>query len=338
MGRLRVGRRGRSRRSRLPPTRSRPGARPRSRSAPTSCSASGTWSTITAGSSPRCSPRSTARCRRTRWARSPAASRTSSSRAASRTCMKGGLQRAGELGRRRLPDPPAAGCRGGHHAVQLPGDGADVDVRHGDRDAATRSSSSRPRRTPRRRCSSPSCCTRRACPTACSTSSRATRSRSTGSSSTRTIAAVSFVGSTPDRPLHLRDRHEARQARAGAGRREEPHGRAAGRGRGHGRRCRDLRGLRLGGRAVHGDRDGGRRRATSPTRWSTRSRPGWARSAWVPASDPEAEMGPLVTEVSIATRSRPTSTAPATRARRSSPTGASTRCTRTRTGSSWASR
>ena len=62
----------------------------------------------------------------------------------------------------------------------------DVDVRQRPSRAATRSSSSRPRRTPRRRCSWPSCSARPACRTACSTSCRATRSRSTGSSSTRT--------------------------------------------------------------------------------------------------------------------------------------------------------
>ena len=42
---------------------------------------------------------------------------------------QGHLQRAG-LGRdRRLPDPPAAGRGGRYHALQLPGHGADVDVR-----------------------------------------------------------------------------------------------------------------------------------------------------------------------------------------------------------------
>ena len=57
-----------------------------------------------------------------------------------------------------------------------------------------------------------------------------------------------------------------------------------------------------------------------------------------PGSDPTAEMGPLVTKVSTATRWRRTSTADRRRARRSSPTAASTRSTTARTGSSWASR
>ena len=42
---------------------------------------------------------------------------------------QGRLQRAGLDRRRRLPDPPAARRRGRHHAVQLPGHGAHVDVR-----------------------------------------------------------------------------------------------------------------------------------------------------------------------------------------------------------------
>jgi hypothetical protein len=71
------------------------------------------------------------------------------------------------------------------------------------------------------------------------------------------VKAVSFVGSTPIAQLHLRDRRAPRQARAGAGRRQEPHGGDA--------RCRhrpgggraDRRGLRLGRRALHGDQRGG---------------------------------------------------------------------------------
>ena len=71
-----------------------------------------------------------------------------------------------------------------------------------------------------------------------------------------------------DRALHLRDRHGARQARAGAGRRQEPHGRAARRRHRDGRRCRRLRRLRLGRRALHGDQRGrgGRRRRRSARR------------------------------------------------------------------------
>ena len=47
--------------------------------------------------------------------------------------LKGGFSEQVELRDRRLPDPSAARRGGGHHAVQLPGDGADVDVRERDR-------------------------------------------------------------------------------------------------------------------------------------------------------------------------------------------------------------
>ena len=99
---------------------------------------------------------------------------------------QGRLQRAGEHRHRRLPDPPAAGGRRGHHALQLPGDGADVDVRDGDRlrqHVHPQAIGEGPvgvdlhRRAARRR---------PACPTASSTSSTATRWRSTRSSSTPT--------------------------------------------------------------------------------------------------------------------------------------------------------
>ncbi len=99
---------------------------------------------------------------------------------------EGRLLRAGLRRRRRLPDPPAARRGRRHHAVQLPGDGPDVDVRHGHRDRqhvhpqAVREgpvggqlhgrAAGRGRRAR----------------TASSTSSTATRSRSTRSSSTPT--------------------------------------------------------------------------------------------------------------------------------------------------------
>ena len=77
------------------------------------------------------------------------------------------------------------------------------------------------------------------------------------------VAAISFVGSTPIAQYIYETGTQARQARAGARRREEPHDRAA--------RCRHgarggrggLGGLRLGRRALHGDLG---RRAPSATR------------------------------------------------------------------------
>ena len=73
------------------------------------------------------------------------------------------------------------------------------------------------------------------------------------------VSALSFVGLDADRALHLRDGHEARQARAGSRRREEPHDRAARRRHRDGRRCGGERRLRLRRRALHG-RLGRRRR------------------------------------------------------------------------------
>ena len=73
------------------------------------------------------------------------------------------------------------------------------------------------------------------------------------------VSAAELRRVDPDRALHLRDGHEARQARAGARRREEPHDRAARRRHRDGRRRGGQRRLRLGRRAVHG-RVGRRRR------------------------------------------------------------------------------
>ena len=135
----------------------------------------------------------------------------------------------------------------------------------------------------------------------------------------------------PDRALHLRDRHEERQARAGARRRQEPHGRAARRRHRHGRRRGRLGRLRLGRRAVHGGRHGrGRRRRRRSARRGDQGR-ACRRSRSGPAPTPTAEMGPLVTR-STATRSPATSIRRRRRARRSSPTGASTRSTTSRDG------
>ena len=85
------------------------------------------------------------------------------------------------------------------------------------------------------------------------------------------VKALSFVGSTPIAQLHLRNRRAPRQARAGAGRREEPHGGDARCRHRPGGRWPDRRRLRLGRRALHGHqrgRAGGRHRPT-------RSCPSW---------------------------------------------------------------
>ena len=71
----------------------------------------------------------------------------------------------------------------------------------------------------------------RVCRPACSTSSTATRSRSTRCCAIPAVNAVSFVGLDADRRIRAARRRGARQARAGAGRRQESPGDAAGRRR-----------------------------------------------------------------------------------------------------------
>ena len=71
------------------------------------------------------------------------------------------------------------------------------------------------------------------------------------------IAAISFVGSSGHRAIYLRARLGQQQARAGLWRGEEPRDRAARCGLGSGRHRLDRRGLRLGGRTLHGAARGG---------------------------------------------------------------------------------
>ena len=125
-------------------------------------------------------------------------------------------------------DAPAARRLRRHHAVQLPGDGADVDVpararlrQHlrpeteressADRDLSHRVTRERP-----------------ACPKAFSTSFTAAATASTRFSLIPKVSAISFVGSTPDRETHFRNRHPPRQTRAGQRRRQELHRHYAG--------------------------------------------------------------------------------------------------------------
>ena len=92
----------------------------------------------------------------------------------------------------------------------------------------------------------------------------------------------------PGGQAHLRDRHPGRQAGAGARRREEPHGRAAGRRHRRGRRRRGLGRLRLGGGALHGDlrRGGGRRGRRPAGRGDRRSGSAGSGSARPPTRTP----------------------------------------------------
>ena len=128
--------------------------------------------------------------------------------------LKSEYSRAGVDRDRRLLDPPAARRRRGDHAVQLPGDGAHVDVGAGARvrqhvraqavgegsvgvalDGRAAPGGRRARRRLQRR-------------------AWATRSRSTRCSSIPTSRRVSLRRLDADRALRLRDRDRARQARA----------------------------------------------------------------------------------------------------------------------------
>ena len=73
------------------------------------------------------------------------------------------------------------------------------------------------------------------------------------------VKAISFVGSSPVAKYVYQDRGRVRQARAGAGRREESPGGDAGRGSGEvGGGDHEL-GIRRGGRAMPGGQRAGRR-------------------------------------------------------------------------------
>ena len=131
------------------------------------------------------SPPSTARCSTTRWARCSAASRSSSSRAVPRTCSRAASATASP--------PVSTSTRSGSRSAWSPSSRRSTSrpwCRCGScpsrSRAATRSCSSRARRTRRRRCSWPSCGPRPACRRACSAWCTATRWPSTRCSSTRT--------------------------------------------------------------------------------------------------------------------------------------------------------
>jgi hypothetical protein len=112
-----------------PPRRppSRPGPTPRRSAARASCSSSCSCSTSTRTSWPTSSPPSTARSSPTRRAKSPR-HRHRRVRLRHSAAAQGRLHRPGLHRHRQLDPAPAAGRGGRHHAVQLPGDGADVDV------------------------------------------------------------------------------------------------------------------------------------------------------------------------------------------------------------------
>ena len=124
---------------------------------------------------------------------------------------------------------------------------------------------------------------RPACPTACFNVVNGDKEAVDAILDHPDIEAVSFVGSTPIAEYIYATGTAPRQARAGAGRRQEPRGRDARRRPRPGRRRADGRGLRLGRRALHGDLGGGagrredRRRAgraAGAARRAAQGRPG----------------------------------------------------------------
>ena len=246
---------------------------------------------------PRSSPPSTARCSPTPAARCSAASRWSTSPAASRSCS-----RAATPSRRR---PTSTCTRSASRSASPSGItpfnfpamvplwmcpvaiacGNAFILKPSERDPGAVAAAGRAvgRGRPARR--------------RVQRAARATPRRSTPCSSTPASTPRRFVGSTPDRPPRVRDGGPHRQAGAGARRRQEPHDRAARRRPRRGRRRRGERRLRLGRRAVHGHlgrrgrRPGGRRAGGRDRR---------ARTRTVVVGDgrsPDAEMGPLVTAV-----------------------------------------
>ena len=198
---------------------------------------------------------------------------------------QGRLQRAGQHRRRRLPDPPAARRRrrASPRSTSRPWSRCGCSRRPSR--PATRSSSSRPRRTRRRRTSWRELLHEAGVPDGVFNVVHGDKVAVDAILEHPDIAAVSFVGSTPIARYIYETGTRNGQAGPGAGWRQEPHDRAAGRGHRHGRRRGRVRGLRLGRRALHGDqRRRGRRRRGRPAgrgdqgRACPRSRSGPART------------------------------------------------------------
>ena len=249
----------------------RPGPRRRRCGARASCSSSRSCSSATAGTRRphHRRARQGAVRRRRRGAARPRGRRV---RLRHPAAAEGRVHRARRHRHRQLVGAPAARRVRRHHAVQLPADGADVDVPGGDRLRQHLRAEAVGDATRRPSLRSPSCSPRPACRTACSTSCTATREAVDALLTHPDVAAVSFVGSTPIAE-YIYAAARARQARAGAGRRQEPHGGDAGRRSRSSGRCADGRGLRLGRRALHGDLGRGRGRRSPATRWSQKLAP-----------------------------------------------------------------
>ena len=108
------------------------------------------------------------------------------------------------------------------------------------------------------------------------------------------VDAVSFVGSTAVGTTRVRDRYPSRQAGAGPGRSEEPHGRPPRRRCRRRRRRRGVRCVRIGGGALHGHlgRRRGRAGCGHARRRHRRPHPDVVIG---PGGDEPSMMGPLIT-------------------------------------------
>ena len=212
-------------------------------------------------------------------AKCSAASRSSSSRAAFRICSRASSPRASARGIDSWSLRQPLGVVRRHHAVQFPGDGAAVDVPDGARlrqhlrAEAVGARSVAVAAHGRAAEAKPAC--RRACSTSCNGDKEAVDALLAAS---RTCQRSASSARRRSREYIYDTAARARQARAGARRREESHGRDAGRRSRPGRRRADGRGVRLGGRTLHGDLGRGRGRRRSATRWSRRLRRDDARA------------------------------------------------------------
>ena len=229
-------------------------------------------------------------------ARSPAASKSSSSPPGIPHLLKGEFSDnvGTDVDSLSLRQPVGRVRR--HHAVQLPGDGADVDVPDRARLRQRVHPEAVRARSDAERCAWPSCSRRPGCPTACSTSCTATRRRST-----RILAHPAITGGVASSA-----RRRSRDYIYETGTRNGKRVQALGGAKNHAVVLPDAdldfaaealigAGVRLGRRALHGGVGGrrGRRRRRSRCATARRARAPHRRRAAATARD--IEMGPVIT-------------------------------------------
>ena len=142
--------------------------------------------------------------------------------------LKGGFSENVVDRGRRVLDPAAARCRGRHHAVQLPGDGAAVDGPDRDRRAATAFVLKPSEKDPSASNLLAELFAEAGLPDGVFNVVHGDKEAVDALLEHPDVAAVSFVGSTPS-PATSMSAAPRRQAGPGARRCEEPRGRDAGR-------------------------------------------------------------------------------------------------------------